>query len=62
MGEIFNEFIYGRIIVAFVIGLVISLVLGPIIIPILHKLKFGQNIRQEGPKSHFKKAGTPTIG
>jgi phospho-N-acetylmuramoyl-pentapeptide-transferase len=30
--------------------------------PILHKLKFGQNIREEGPKSHMKKAGTPTMG
>ena len=28
----------------------------------LHKLKFGQNIREEGPKNHLKKAGTPTIG
>ncbi|WP_243159372.1 phospho-N-acetylmuramoyl-pentapeptide-transferase [Clostridium sp. SM-530-WT-3G] len=43
-------------------ALVFSLVLGPIFIPILHKLKFGQNIRKEGPKSHQKKAGTPTMG
>jgi phospho-N-acetylmuramoyl-pentapeptide-transferase len=28
----------------------------------LHRLKFGQNIREDGPKSHQKKAGTPTIG
>lgn len=31
-------------------------------IPILRKLKFGQNIREEGPKSHQKKSGTPTMG
>ena len=36
--------------------------LGPITIPILRRLKFGQNIRKEGPQSHLKKAGTPTMG
>lgn len=40
----------------------ISLIGGPIILPILHRLKFGQNIREEGPKSHLKKTGTPTMG
>lgn len=49
-------------ILAFVLGTIMSLILGHIIIPILHKLKFGQNIRKEGLKSHLKKAGTPTIG
>lgn len=62
MGEIFSGFLNTQIIVAFILGFIISVVLGPIIIPLLHKLKFGQNIRQEGPKSHLKKAGTPTIG
>ena len=38
------------------------LLLGPICIPILHKLKFGQSIRDEGPKSHQVKSGTPTMG
>ena len=47
---------------AIVISFIVASILGPIIIPLLHKLKFGQNIRQEGPKSHLKKAGTPTIG
>lgn len=36
--------------------------LGPILIPFLHKLKFGQEIRGCGPESHLKKAGTPTMG
>jgi phospho-N-acetylmuramoyl-pentapeptide-transferase len=40
----------------------ISLLSGPLMIPMLKKLKFGQNIREEGPKSHFKKSGTPTMG
>ena len=40
----------------------ISALLGPMFIPFLHKLKFGQQIREEGPESHQKKAGTPTMG
>lgn len=35
---------------------------GKIFIPMLHKFKFGQTVREEGPKSHVKKNGTPTIG
>ena len=35
---------------------------GPFFIPELHKLKFGQSIREEGPKSHQAKSGTPTMG
>ena len=51
-----------KIVMAIVISFIVASILGPIIIPLLHKLKFGQNIRQEGPNSHLKKAGTPTIG
>nr|WP_236782467.1 phospho-N-acetylmuramoyl-pentapeptide-transferase [Allobacillus saliphilus] len=36
--------------------------LSPIIIPFLRRLKFGQSIREEGPKSHQAKSGTPTMG
>lgn len=36
--------------------------IGPLLIPELHKLKFGQSIREEGPKSHQAKSGTPTMG
>ena len=50
------------IILAAVISCIIANIIGPFIIPILHKLKFGQNIREDGPRSHLKKAGTPTIG
>lgn len=50
------------IIYSVLVAFLISLLQGPIFIPILHKLKFGQNIREEGPKSHRKKAGTPTMG
>lgn len=41
---------------------VLALILGPICIPILRRLKFGQQIRTDGPQGHLKKAGTPTMG
>lgn len=50
------------ILLPILIAFVISAVLGPVIIPWLHKLKFGQYIREEGPKAHQKKSGTPTMG
>jgi len=36
--------------------------IGPLVIPVLHRLKFGQEIREIGPSWHKKKSGTPTIG
>ena len=44
------------------LGLILSLIFGRILIPILKKLHAGQSIREEGPKSHMVKSGTPTIG
>lgn len=41
---------------------VVSALLGIVFIPMLIKLKFGQEIRDEGPKWHAKKSGTPTMG
>lgn len=46
----------------FLISFVISAVSGPLVIPVLRKMKFGQSEREEGVKSHLKKAGTPTMG
>ena len=43
-------------------ALVVCAALGPVMIPALHKLKFGQSIRDVGPASHMKKSGTPTMG
>lgn len=40
----------------------ITVLLLPVVIPFLRRLKFGQSIREEGPKSHLKKTGTPTMG
>lgn len=44
--------------VSFIATVIISI----FIIPILRRLKVGQVERNEGPKSHFKKQGTPTMG
>lgn len=51
-----------KLLIAGAIAAGVVIVLAPICIPILHKLKFGQSIREEGPKSHQKKSGTPTMG
>lgn len=53
--------IYG-LIMTMAIAFLVTVLLSPIFIPFLRRLKFGQSIREEGPKSHMKKAGTPTMG
>ncbi|MBN2899031.1 MAG: phospho-N-acetylmuramoyl-pentapeptide-transferase [Clostridia bacterium] len=47
---------------AFLISYLTASTLAPVIIPFLQRLKVGQSIREEGPKSHHKKKGTPTMG
>jgi phospho-N-acetylmuramoyl-pentapeptide-transferase len=49
-------------VIAFIVVFAASLILGPVFIPILSRLKFGQTVRDDGPASHLKKTGTPTIG
>lgn len=49
-------------ILAIIISFAISALLCPIVIPFLYKLKFGQQVREDGPQTHLKKAGTPTMG
>lgn len=44
------------------ISFALSVIMGPLIIPVLRKLKMGQTEREDGVKSHLKKAGTPTMG
>ncbi len=46
----------------FLIAILSSLILGKIIIPVLQNRKIRQAEREEGPETHFKKAGTPTMG
>ncbi len=50
------------ILFSLLISFLITVLLSPIFIPFLRRLKFGQSIREEGPKSHQKKSGTPTMG
>ena len=45
-----------------VTAFIVCALIGPVLIPYLHKLKFGQSIRECGPASHMKKSGTPTMG
>ncbi len=51
-----------RVIAATITAMLIAFVLGPWFIRTLQKNKFGQVVRDDGPESHFKKRGTPTMG
>ncbi|MBR2696903.1 MAG: phospho-N-acetylmuramoyl-pentapeptide-transferase [Parasporobacterium sp.] len=48
--------------IALGIGFVVGVILIPVFIPVLKKLKFGQQVREEGPEAHLKKSGIPTMG
>ena len=48
--------------IIFLITFAGAVLLAPFYIPLLRRLKFGQTIRYNGPQSHLKKQGTPTIG
>lgn len=50
------------IIMPILISFALSAVAGPLMIPILKRLKIGQTVREEGPREHLKKSGTPTMG
>ena len=60
----FNVFQYitFRAAYAAVTALLITFILGPWAIQQLRRLKFGEEIRTDGPKSHMQKSGTPTMG
>lgn len=51
-------------VVLFTLGtaFILAIIMGPLFIPLLRRLKFGQQIREDGPKAHLKKQGTPTMG
>jgi len=51
-----------KVVYSVLAAFLVALLLAPFLIPMLHKFKFGQNIRDEGPESHKKKQGTPTMG
>ena len=48
--------------IAGVVALVISILIAPRLIGYMRTRGYGQHIREEGPKHHFVKAGTPTLG
>lgn len=48
--------------ICLIVSFVLTAILGKITIPILKKLKVGQNERSDGPRAHLKKQGTPTMG
>ena len=45
-----------------IISFIATVILGAIVVPKLRKLKVGQIVREDGPKSHLKKSGTPVMG
>src|ERR671932_614125 len=51
-----------RVLVAGILALLISILAGPKFIDFLRRNEFGQHIREEGPKHHATKQGTPTMG
>ena len=52
------EYTIYAVIISFILGVIFC----PVLIPVLHKLKYGQTERDDGPQSHLKKSGTPTMG
>src|SRR5881397_1927335 len=62
--RVFNVFNYItlRAVLACLTALAVSLVLGPYMIRKLTAYKIGQAVRDDGPRSHLTKAGTPTMG
>lgn len=46
----------------YLVSLAVTLLLGPAVIPLLTRLKCGQNVRNDGPSRHLQKSGTPTMG
>ncbi|MFD1176054.1 phospho-N-acetylmuramoyl-pentapeptide-transferase [Paenibacillus puldeungensis] len=53
---------FGLILLAIGVSFILAVISAPLLIPLLRRLKFGQQIRGDGPQSHLKKAGTPTMG
>lgn len=51
-----------KTLLSFIVALAAALLLGPVLLPVLRKLKFGQQVRSDGPQSHLVKQGIPTMG
>lgn len=57
-----TSFVISTQTIAFAVTFILSLISGPVLIPVLTKLKVGQTVRDDGPATHLKKTGTPTMG
>lgn len=53
---------YSSVFISMIISFLTSAALCPIMIPVLRSFNVGQYVRSDGPESHLKKAGTPTMG
>jgi phospho-N-acetylmuramoyl-pentapeptide-transferase len=53
---------YTSVLLTLGVSFVLAALCGPLLIPLLRRLKFGQQVRDDGPQSHLKKTGTPTMG
>jgi len=62
MNDYYDLLNFNTAVIAALVAFGVAVVLGPIVIPILRRLKLGQNVREDGPKSHLGKAGTPSMG
>lgn len=56
------QYLTFRTMVSVMTALVMSLLIGPLVIERLSRYQIGQTVREDGPESHFSKAGTPTMG
>ena len=56
------DFTLETAVIAALFGFAINIILCPLLIPVLKRIKFGQHVRDDGPASHLKKSGTPTMG
>ena len=48
--------------ISFLIAFLVCVIIGPLVIKLMQKLKFGQQVRDDGPASHLKKQNVPTMG
>ncbi|AIQ48725.1 phospho-N-acetylmuramoyl-pentapeptide-transferase [Paenibacillus sp. FSL R7-0273] len=53
---------YQLLLLTIAVSFILAVISAPLIIPLLRRMKFGQQVRDDGPQSHLKKAGTPTMG
>ena len=61
-GELVVRYITLRVILSALSALLICLLFGPMLIRKLSEARIGQSVRDDGPQTHFSKAGTPTMG